>query len=137
MQIKKETTTLKSLFHRYNATLTIDEALDPSAVELHLGNMGCDAIATGRKREIIDAYHRLCRSTEEIDMLKEEVLNIVKYYEDRRSGILAEISYQSQDNHPFSRGIVAMLHQALDSNDRLLTQQSAWWIWILWQILLI
>ena len=103
----------------------MDEALDPSAVELRLLSLGCNpSLATGRKK-IIDAYLRLCRSTEELVMLKVEAANIMKYYEDRRSRILAAIAdHQSVESHPFNRGAATMLHQMLCSNKTLLIQAN-------------
>ena len=83
-----------------SCTLTVDEALDPSAVELRLLSLGCNpSLATGRKRLIIYAYLRLCRSTEELVMLEVEAGNIMKIEKDAtHTGMLF------QDLVPISSG---------------------------------
>ncbi len=126
-QISKETKSLQSLLQKYNACesdeaasdLTIAEALDPANIEERLKTFGClyAAVATGRKRQIIDAYLRLCRSNEELSMLKEDTSNMCIYYEERKKCITDELRDQSNSDS-FSRGARAMLHQLLGCIER-------------------
>ena len=74
-------------------TITLSEALDPSLVESRLREVGsfCASVAYGKKREIIDSYLSLCRSKEEIYMLKQEAQNVVSYYRQRKEILLKEL----------------------------------------------
>ncbi len=109
---------MQSLLGKYNACdsdedasdLTIAEALDPANIEERLKAFGClyAAVATGRKRQIIDAYLRLCRSNEELSMLKEDTSNMCIYYEERKKCITDQLRDQSNSDS-FSRGARAML----------------------------
>ena len=77
---------MKSLLQDYNSltesanALTVAEVLDPSVIAKKLEAFGvCHTTTTGKKREIIDVYLMLCRSNEEIAMLKEECRNVVTF----------------------------------------------------------
>ena len=135
MQISKETKCTKSLLQEYNACesfgeasvdrIDLPEALDPSNIGERLRKFGvwCTVfVASGRRREIMDAYLALCRSKEDIRMLKEEAENVVAYYEEKRKIITKEMEYLSVNTDPFSRGAVAMLHLLLAKNAKLLEQ---------------
>lgn len=105
-QISRETKSLKSLLREYNAcdyvsdtsllndSVTISEALEPSLIEVRLKGFGSwyNTVATGKKRQIIYAYLGLCRSTEEISILKQESRNLVVFYEMKRTSILEKLT---------------------------------------------
>ena len=107
---------MKILLREYNAvcnsplklddSLTMAEALDPRTIEGHLSGLSrkYTSIATGNKCRIIDAYSMLCRSQEELVMLKKEVLLLVQYYEQRKKYVLVQLSNFSSQNNLFSQG---------------------------------
>ena len=108
IQISKETKCVKRLLTEYNACcqsfsepeteqINFPQALDSSKVGETLQNYGVSCtIASGRRREIIDAYLALTRSKEDISMLIQEAENIVTYYQKRRKVIVKEIEHVSQ-----------------------------------------
>lgn len=135
VQISKETSSLKSLLRDYNAcnavggdtsyeAITISVALDSSVIEEKLRAFGSwnTAVATGEKRLIIDSYLRLCRSREELSMLKEEVANLVACYEEKKKSIAERVDQLSNSNDPYEKGAVAMLNCLLTHNDVLLKE---------------
>ena len=132
-QISKETAALKSLLKKYNIvcasskvsdTITMAEIFAPAAIEERLRGLGSrySTIATGKKRQIIDAYLGLCRSKEELEMLKNEAKNIIYYYEERKKCIIAKLTDLSVNGDLYSRGSSAMLRQLFTHNDILLKQ---------------
>ena len=96
--------------------ITLSEALDPSLVESRLCEVGsfCASVAYGKKREIIDSYLSLCRSKEEIYMLKQEAQNVVSYYRQRKEILLKELESRSSDSNLFNRGSAVLLHSKTD-----------------------
>ena len=83
-QLSKETSSIKCLLDEYNGRcatskaydfLTMSEALSKGVIEGPLQGLGTSysSIATGSKREIIDAYLTLTRAMEEIQMLQKEL----------------------------------------------------------------
>ena len=102
VQISKETKSLKSFLEQYNSSvaesldkLTLVEALDPALVNTKLEAFGVSyTTTTKKKRDIIDAYLTLCRSKEEIVMLKQECNNLISYYESKRKAIMKEIEHR-------------------------------------------
>ena len=132
LQISKETKCTKSFLEEYNACesfgeasadrIDLPQALDPSNIGERLQKFGvwCTVyVASGQRREIMDAYLALCRSKEDICMLKEEAENAVAYYEEKRKIIMKEIENISVKTDSFSRGAVAMLHSLLAKNAKL------------------
>ena len=131
MQINKESSKIQSLVKEYNAcglasdphtqSLSMSDVFNPSVLEDHLKQLGtwC-SVASGEKREIIDSYLMLCRSKEEISMLKEDADNCVSYYKNKKCVILEEISKRSLGTSLFDRGAVALLHTLLAENSLIL-----------------
>ena len=76
------------------------EALDPSAIEQRLQALGiwCQAVASGEKREAMDAYLTVNRSIEEICLLKEEAENMVIYYRERKGSLEKAVEHYSDTN---------------------------------------
>ena len=109
-QITKETKSLKALLYKYNAfdevpNITLAEAQDPLRIEERLRDFGCwhsSVLATGKKRQIIDAYLSLCRSNEELFMLEEEAASMTTYYEKRKISIIAVMTRLSSEINPYS-----------------------------------
>ena len=97
----------------------MSDIFNPSVLEDQLKQLGtwC-SVASGEKREIIDSYLILCRSKEEISMLKENADNCVAYYKNRKDVILEEISKRSLKTSLF----VALLHTLLAENSLLLNE---------------
>lgn len=135
IQIGKETKSVRSLVEEYHAclstsdesNLSFDEALNPSTMAIKLENFGmwCHSVASGKKREIIDAYLMLCRSKEDMCMLKEEAENIVLYYEHRKKCIVLTLQeLQSTTADCFSRGATVLLYRLLHVANTLLEQAS-------------
>ena len=84
-----------SYFNKYNVLsnppITLNEAFDPLILSSKLQSYGCFHIATGNRRDIIDAYLLLSRSKEELLMLRQESNNIVEFYEKQLSVIVGYI----------------------------------------------
>ena len=106
--------------------ITLSEALDPSLVESRLREVGsfCSSVAYGKKREIIDSYLSLCRSKEEIYMLKQEAQNVVSYYRQRKEILLKELESRSSDSNLFNRGSAVLLHSLLTKTDVLFEKSN-------------
>lgn len=123
-QINRETSSIKCLLSEYHTCLsvtkpssseviTLSEALDSSTIGQKLRSQCC-TVASGKDRQIIDAYLLFCRSTEEVTMIREESSCVVSYYEKKRQAIRRLIEELSQsDSVPYIRGAIAMLHQLL------------------------
>ena len=119
---------IRSLLEEYRAclfstddTLTLSEALDPPSVGTRLHQMGSwGALATGRRREIIDAYLALCRSNEEIAMLEQDARNCVAFYEHKKQVITCALECQSVGSDLFSRGATALLTHLMHQTSQLL-----------------
>ena len=100
-QIAKETKIIRGLLDEYcvcqagdtSHVLSLQDALDPHLVGSRLQQMGifCSTIASGQKREVIDCYLSLCRSKEEIVMLKQEAEYLVLYYKKMQQTLELEI----------------------------------------------
>ena len=58
----------------------------------------------------IDAYLTLCRSKEEVYMLKEEAQNVFTFYEQKEETVNEKIEALSVHTDDFSRGAMALLH---------------------------
>ena len=74
-------------------------------------------MATGHKRQIIDAYLLFQRSREELEMLQQESKLLVHYYQQRQQHIRAKLSELCTCVDRFSLGTVAMLKTLLRTND--------------------
>ena len=109
-QLSKETSSIKCLLDEYNGRcatskaydfLTMSEALSKGVIEGRLQGLGTSysSIATGSKREIIDAYLMLTRVMEEIQMLQKEIENMLNYYSRREKCILLKLTELSDDQH--------------------------------------
>lgn len=137
LQINKEARAIRKLVGEYDVLqagdtstplLTMEEALDPEQVRTRLQAMGtCTAIATGEKREVIDSYLLLCRSREEIQLLKHEVHNLVSYYENAKKVLEDETRRRSTDTASFNRGAVSLCHRLLNRVNLLLAQGKEVW----------
>ena len=127
-QLSKETSSIKCLLDEYNGRcatskaydfLTMSEALSKGVIEGRLQGLGTSysSIATGSKREIIDAYLMLTRAMEEIQMLQKEIENMLNYYSRREKCILLKLTELSDDQHRrYIRGAVSMLRNQLHVN---------------------
>ncbi len=100
--------------------ITLAEALNPSAVGVKLKSFGEGNTIDGDQQAAIQAYLTLCRSVEEIDMLKDDALNLVKYYEQARDIVYDKLGSLSSQADSFSRGSTSLLHHLLaDINNHL------------------
>ena len=134
MQINKESSKIQSLLKEYNTcelasdphakSLSMSDIFNTSILEDQLKQLGtwC-SVASGEKREIIDSYLMLCRSKEEISMLKEDADNCVAYYKNRNGVILEEVRKRSLKTSLFDKGAVALLHTLLTKNSLLLNEE--------------
>ena len=120
-QLSKEKKLMLSYFHKYNtvssSSITLDEALDPVTISSKLESFGAFHIATGNKRDIIDAYLLFCRSKEELVMLEAECNNIVSFYEDQLIAIQKYIEVNDTN-----LGMTSLLHKLKEKISALLEQ---------------
>ena len=101
----------------------MEDALNPDKVGSRLQALGTSTIANGEKRELIDNYLLLYRSSEEIKLLREEAQNIVAYYKNRKVVVEEEIAKLSAaDLSPVNKGAVALYHKFLSKVNTLLVQ---------------
>lgn len=121
-QITKETRTVQHILGEYNAILenpmdaiSAVDALDPSKLKCQLQLLGIRATGSQleERREIIQAFLCYKRSLEEIDLLKEDINNVVTYYEAVKSTVVCEIDLLEKRVDPISRGMKALLHHFL------------------------
>lgn len=101
----------------------MSDVMNPSHLESQLQSLGtwC-SLAVGEKRELVDSHLTLCRSNEELSMLKEDVHNCITYYRHREEVISQQIKRYSLQASPFNRGATAQLHNALMENFTRLTE---------------
>ena len=97
--------------------------LDPSHLEGQLQRLGtwC-SLGVGEKCEILDSHLTLCRSNEELSMLKDGVHNCITYYRHRKEVISQKIQEFSHQASPFNKGATALLHNVLTEHSRQLTE---------------
>ena len=131
VQITKEGRNIRGLLEKYSVVsagdrsqaLTLQEALDPELVESRLQAKGSyTAIASGERRVIIDSYLMLCRSREEMSLLKLEAQNVVTYYEDMEQALEEELGRRSADVTDYNRGAISLCHGHLKRVKVLLAQ---------------
>ncbi len=133
-QISSETRIIRTLLEDYSACLSVDDAhvqsltigevLDPSVVEARLQALGIWSQAMvyhGERREVMEAYLMLCRSNEELHLLKEEINNVVSFYENKERTLLDALTMCATDT-VYNRGIATMLHKLLGETSWLLQQ---------------
>ena len=120
---------MKRLIGDYNGMSTsvfmsITEALSVGVIESKLGDLGlaCASIATGSRRQILDAYLLLHRSEEELKMLHQEFNNLLNYYKKMNTVITVAIAKFSNYDDKLSNGAVAMLTKLLQKNNHYLCQ---------------
>ena len=88
------------------------EAYDPCALRLRLQSLGLQTtgVRLQERQEIMQAYLTLSRSIEEMELLKEDIKNVVSYYQKVKSVVLEEIENLSTKSDAVSRGDKALLH---------------------------
>ena len=118
-QIKKESREVLSMLGEYNAVqespadvLCSSEAYDPCALRLRLQSLGLQTTGARlqERQEIMQAYLTLSRSIEEMELLKEDIKNVVSYYQKVKSVVLEEIenlSTKSDARQQRRQGIAA------------------------------
>ena len=130
-QITKETNSIKALLKEYNTcnpeesegSLSVAEAMNIETIKGLLQKFGMSStLAHGQKREVIDAYLALCRSTEELEMLHEEARNLTTHYEEQNKAVVAKREEFSKSVDPLSRGAGALLYRLWKRNSNLLQQ---------------
>ena len=93
VQISKETKKIKVFIPDYNtcrtiqgeAMISLQEALDPVALSQ---TMYSESLRPSKSRqEIIDAYLMIKRTTEKISMLRNDIFNTMKYYDDLKNAV--------------------------------------------------
>ena len=133
VQISKETKKIESLLPEYNACqvviggdsaplLLLEEALDPSLLAAVLKPNS--SLPFDSKRELIDAYIMMKRSSEEISMLDTEMENTTQYYLDRKNTLQKLLESFSQRGDAFGRGAVALLQDVYLKVDRKITERT-------------
>ncbi len=84
------------------------EVLDPAKL-LQCLPSSSKPLPSQSKREVIDAYLMLKRSTEEILLLHAEMKNITQYYSNLKATIEECVELFSQRDDDFGRGAVSLL----------------------------
>ena len=122
---------MKSLVEDYNACveensdhiILFDEALHPTALEGRLQVLGVWCQGTmPERREIMDSYLLLCRSKEEVAMLTEDIQNIIKFYEAKKTLILKAVDDVESANTLYHRGVSSLLYRLLQHTSSLLEE---------------
>ncbi len=132
-QVSKETKVIKCLLEEYHACqsvcddssdiISLSEALDPLSIRVRVESFNALATTGDRnKEEAIQSYLILCRSKEEINFLKDDALNVIRYYERKKQVVYDKIAHLSTRIDSFSRGSIALLHLLLMDVDNLLKQ---------------
>ena len=126
-QLSKETNAIKTLLQEHNACsnescdeMTLSDAMVIATKLKQVGLATPTGISSGKKREVIDAYLLMCRSSEEISMLEKEMHSIFHYYEKRENVITYQLGLPCLNQ--FERGKKALLHILLKQNNELLMQ---------------
>ena len=89
--------------------ISLSEALDPLFIRTKLTSVPHVAGAvTADKFEAIQAYLMVCRSREEVSMLKEDSSNVVSYYKNKLEVVQHAITSMTNPD-PFSRGSISLL----------------------------
>lgn len=129
LQITKESREVQSLLGEYNAILesqvdaiSSSEAFNPCALRSRLQLLGVQATGARleERQEVIQAYLTLTRSMEEMELLKEDIKNVISYYEQVKATVLHEIECLAKKFDSLSRGTKALLHNFWADNEILL-----------------
>ncbi len=75
-----------------------------------------------KKLQAINAYLLLCRSNEEISLLKKDAENCVAYYQDRKESINKSIEVLTSNSALFAKGCISLLHSELTLVEKFLRQ---------------
>ena len=130
VQITKETQKLKVLLREYNSfcnaagedgdRLSIADAVD--SVRLAQILTPRSRCYSEKKEELIEAYLLLCRSSEELDMLRCDMQNAINYYENRVKVLETTIEGQLEVPQQCKRGACALLLGLLQDTQTELTK---------------
>lgn len=118
-QIRRESRKVKKLVEEYNATsfltesaseITVQTALNPDELMLLADTTN---MATGVKHDIVHAYLQKVRSSEEIEILKEDMRNTLHYFQLKQECIKDACEDLSTLEDSFSRGARNLLTHLL------------------------
>lgn len=118
-QIRRESRKVKKLVEEYNATsfltesaseITVQTALNPDELMLLADTTN---MATGVKHDIVHAYLQKVRSSEEIEILKEDMRNTLHYFQLKQEYIKDACEDLSTLEDSFSRGARNLLTHLL------------------------
>ena len=133
-QISKETKRVKILLEEYHSChfllqmpseISLSDALNPSFVRTLLASFSdVPTTVTADKLEAIQAYLMASRSREEVSMLREDVVNIVSYYDKKKEVLRCAAFSLVSNSDPYSRGSLSLLRKCEQNFDRLLTKAS-------------
>lgn len=127
LQITKEAKSIKSLLEECcgvgDVAITLAEALDPSSIGTKLNSFGgwASSVISGDQQEA-RSNTSLCRSGEELCMLKEDARSMVNYYQEVQEIVCSKLASLSAGTDPFSRGSTSLLHSLLAKINNLLQQ---------------
>ena len=101
--------------------LCSSEAYDPCALRLRLQSLGLQTTGARlqEREEIMQAYLTLAEHRRN-ELLKEDIKNVVSYYQKVKSVVLEEIENLSTKSDAVSRGDKALLHHFLTNVEVLL-----------------
>ena len=130
VQITKETKAIQALLPEYNACeravggedgvsqLVLTEALDPNVLASVLRPQS--SLPSKSKRELMDSYIMVKRSTEEVTMLETDMRNTIQYYFNQRATI-EDLLKLFKGNVQLERGSISLLKNMYACVDRKLT----------------
>ncbi len=105
--------------------ISLSDALNPSFVRTLLASFSdVPTTVTADKLEAIQAYLMASRSREEVSMLREDVVNIVSYYDKKKEVLRCAAFSLVSNSDPYSRGSLSLLRKCEQNFDRLLTKAS-------------
>lgn len=124
--ISKETNRTRQLLDEYNATLQAQGCFAPVSVSdvLSLSSKfwqdgdvlqkGHEEVPFSIQKDIIDAYLRIKRTSEEIKLVEQEMQNVLEYLRRKKESINNQITiYEECNEGAFNRGAVSLLRTFL------------------------
>ena len=106
--------------------MSLTDAPDPVHMRTRLKSFNYAANTTSEEKlQAIQAYLVLCRSNEEVMMLKEDAKNVVDYYRWKIAIVKDTLTSLLNSEDSLSRGSVSLLHSLLRKFDISLHQGSS------------
>ncbi len=106
--------------------MSLVEALDPIYVRAHLKSFSCTGQSLNEEELCaINAFLMLCRSNEEIDLLRKDAQNCVEYYKHKKTCITRTIELLMNSSDQYAKGSISLLYSYLNTVEKLLDQSRS------------